>query len=197
MDVHMPGMDGCEATREIRAYELAQGRRRAPIVALTADALPEQRAACLAAGCDAHLGKPFTRDDLFRVVRMYLGTTEEGARRSDDAPPSTEVLATPPAREPFAAPEIPDDLADLAEEYLGNRKKDVEALREAAAGRAFDRARRLGHNMKGSGAGYGFRPVSTLGAEVEQAASGGDAEAIDRLALELDDYVEKALASLG
>jgi CheY-like chemotaxis protein len=67
MDVHMPGVDGLEAARRIRAAE-AEGREsRVPIVALTASALAEDRDACLAAGMDGCLVKPLDRD---RVAMM-------------------------------------------------------------------------------------------------------------------------------
>ena len=197
MDVHMPGVDGCEATRRIRAFEREHGRRRTPIVALTADALPEQRAACLTAGCDTHLGKPFTRDDLFRTFRQYLGTSEEVAGPGAAPEPRDADEPTRAAEPAFEPPEVPADLADLAEEYLANRRTDARALAEAATARAFDRARRLGHNMKGSGTGYGFRRVSELGAGIEQAGARGDAAAIATLARELAEYVEKAAATLS
>ena len=58
MDVQMPGIDGLEATRQIRAAEAALGERRTPIVALTANAYAEDREACLAAGMDGFLVKP-------------------------------------------------------------------------------------------------------------------------------------------
>jgi PAS domain S-box-containing protein len=66
MDVHMPASDGIEATRRIRAAE-AQGPRT-PIVALTADALSEDRDACLAAGMDGFLTKPLDRERLADVL---------------------------------------------------------------------------------------------------------------------------------
>ena len=62
MDVHMPGSDGIEATRRIRAAE--SGGPRTPIVALTANALEEDREACLAAGMDGFLTKPLDRERL-------------------------------------------------------------------------------------------------------------------------------------
>ncbi len=57
-DIHMPGMDGIEATRAIRADELAYGRARTPIIALTADAMETGKRACKDAGMDGFLTKP-------------------------------------------------------------------------------------------------------------------------------------------
>ena len=68
MDVHMPELDGLEATRRIRAAEAAMGLRRTRIVALTANAFGEDREACLAAGMDDFLVKPLDRDRLAEVL---------------------------------------------------------------------------------------------------------------------------------
>jgi PAS domain S-box-containing protein len=64
MDLHMPGMDGLEATRHIRAVEADQHGARTPIVALTANASTEDRDACLSAGMDGFLIKPLDRERL-------------------------------------------------------------------------------------------------------------------------------------
>jgi CheY-like chemotaxis protein len=72
MDVHMPASDGIEATRRIRAAE-ADGPRT-PIIALTADALSEDRDACLEAGMDGFLTKPLDRQRLADVLAA-LGRT--------------------------------------------------------------------------------------------------------------------------
>jgi CheY-like chemotaxis protein len=64
MDVHMPGSDGIEATRHIRAAEALGDARRTPIIALTANAFAEDRNACLAAGMDGLLTKPLERERL-------------------------------------------------------------------------------------------------------------------------------------
>ena len=57
-DIHMPGMDGIEAAKAIRAGEAAEGRPRTPIIALTADALETGKRACKDAGMDGFLTKP-------------------------------------------------------------------------------------------------------------------------------------------
>jgi CheY-like chemotaxis protein len=67
-DIHMPGMDGIEATQAIRALEARYARTRTPIVALTADALETGRRACQDAGMDGFLTKPVDPtelDDMF------------------------------------------------------------------------------------------------------------------------------------
>jgi PAS domain S-box-containing protein len=64
MDVHMPSLDGLEATRRIRALEAEAGTARTPILALTANAFAEDRDACYEAGMDGFLVKPLDRDSL-------------------------------------------------------------------------------------------------------------------------------------
>jgi PAS domain S-box-containing protein len=64
MDVHMPGSDGIEAARRIRAAEAEQGLAHTPIIALTANALEEEREACRLAGMDGFLTKPLDRERL-------------------------------------------------------------------------------------------------------------------------------------
>jgi CheY-like chemotaxis protein len=73
MDVHMPELDGLEATRRIRAAEAAMSMPRMRIVALTANAFGEDREACLAAGMDDFLVKPLDRDRLADVLANGRG----------------------------------------------------------------------------------------------------------------------------
>jgi PAS domain S-box-containing protein len=73
MDVQMPGLDGLEATRQIRAAENDTGGRRTPIVALTANAFAEDRDTCRAAGMDDFLVKPLDRDRLTAMLAEISG----------------------------------------------------------------------------------------------------------------------------
>lgn len=75
MDCQMPRMDGYAATRAWRARELAEGRSRTPIVALTANTLPGDRHRSLDAGMDDHVSKPYHSNDLIEMLRRFLPST--------------------------------------------------------------------------------------------------------------------------
>ncbi|MCO4089373.1 MAG: response regulator [Limnohabitans sp.] len=72
MDVQMPELDGIAATRLIRARELSMGLPRKPILALTANALTDDKANCLAAGMDDYLTKPFMRRQIVALMGKWL-----------------------------------------------------------------------------------------------------------------------------
>jgi signal transduction histidine kinase/CheY-like chemotaxis protein len=79
MDMQMPHVDGLEATRYIRQAERT-GRKRVPIVAVTANARAEDRAACLAAGMDDYLAKPIRSDELVEKVKRAVSGSSPLAR---------------------------------------------------------------------------------------------------------------------
>jgi CheY-like chemotaxis protein len=72
MDCHMPEMDGFEATRKIRALEKQANLQRVPIVALTANAMQQDREECLNAGMDDHLSKPYSRLQMRETLARWL-----------------------------------------------------------------------------------------------------------------------------
>ena len=73
MDVHMPVLDGLEASRAIRRLHVSRTAKCPPIVAVTANAFEEDRRQCLDAGMDDYLAKPFDRDDLDRLLDRWCG----------------------------------------------------------------------------------------------------------------------------
>ncbi len=94
MDMQMPVLDGLSATRALRALEQQRGLAPAPLVMLTANALPEHVAAALAAGATRHLAKPITAEALLAAISLALaagadetadasaaGPADQGARR--------------------------------------------------------------------------------------------------------------------
>ena len=89
MDVQMPHMDGLEATRQLRAAPRSFCQ---PILAMTANAFGDDRAACLAAGMDGHLAKPVDPAALYRTLLRWLPATE--ASEGDKATQAGDAKAS-------------------------------------------------------------------------------------------------------
>jgi HPt (histidine-containing phosphotransfer) domain-containing protein len=85
---------------------------------------------------------------------------------------------------------VDEDLKDFVPEFLARRHQDVAALRDALQRGDYEAVRVLGHNMKGSGGGYGFHGITSIGDALEQAAKRADAAAIEHAARELAAYLE-------
>jgi signal transduction histidine kinase/DNA-binding response OmpR family regulator len=168
MDIDMPEMDGYTATRKIRAYQQSQGPASGvatPIVALSADAMQDAVHASLEAGCVAHVAKPVDRETLLRTIRRFA-----------------LAKAAPEERTPRTTP-VSEQVMALVPHYLASKAQQIEEARTALASRDFGPIRRFGHNLKGTGRGYGFPPIEEMGREIERAAAEADA---DRIASQLD-----------
>ena len=176
MDCQMPLMDGFDATRAIRKHELEE-RRRTPIVALTAHALPEDRKKCLAAGMDDYVSKPIKEGCLLEAIERWLPALAE----------------TAPSREPAARIQVRarPGLEDLIPGYLSNRRQDLMALAEAHGAHNLSAVKVIGHGMKGSGAGYGFPEITELGAALERCATAADVAGIEQKIADLTDYLAR------
>ena len=82
MDIHMPGMDGLEATKAIRARERTGGRARIPIIAVTASVLSHETDAYFAAGMDDFIAKPIELPRLLAILEDCLDRASQGAAQS-------------------------------------------------------------------------------------------------------------------
>jgi two-component system, sensor histidine kinase and response regulator len=87
MDLHMPEMDGIEATIAIRELEKLTGHHQ-PIIAMTAAAMVSDRERCLAAGMDGYLSKPLEFKNLDQVLTFYAG------QRAKKPEPGTVLVNT-------------------------------------------------------------------------------------------------------
>jgi DNA-binding response OmpR family regulator len=179
MDVDMPVMDGYAATQAIRQWERAQGRPPVPIIALTAYARPEDAQRCLDAGCTAHLAKPVRKPHLIHAL------TTLGARRSA----TWGALAAPLAERIVVR--VDRELEGVVPGVLENRRQDVRSLREALERADFATIQRLGHRMKGSGAGYGFEAITQIGERLERAGRDRRPEETRECVTELEAYLER------
>jgi len=84
---------------------------------------------------------------------------------------------------------VSEELRHLIPRFLANRRLDLEQFRAAAASSDFEAARRIGHNLKGAGGGYGFDEITRLGAEIERRARAAD-PSVWALGAELADYLD-------
>lgn len=185
MDIQMPGCDGYAATRAIRAEGITADEL--PIIALTANAFPEDVAAARDAGMQAHLPKPLVFADLARALQRWLPTriveTGMGCDGAGDLPLPPE----PPGEEKPACTHSPA----LLERWRERRKEAVEAVRRAVRDRNLsddeqtsDLARLL-HKLAGSAAMFGEARLGELAGELERALkSGANAETRRALAEE-------------
>ncbi len=85
MDIQMPNLDGIAATRQIRAAEVANGRRRTPIIALSANAMTHQVKSYLEAGMDLHVAKPIQLQKLQEALEWVLSGRAEAQEDPADA----------------------------------------------------------------------------------------------------------------
>lgn len=87
--------------------------------------------------------------------------------------------------------EVEADLEDLVPVFLDNRHKDVVRLGALLEAGDYPAIRKIGHSLKGVGGGYGFDPITDLGAEIETAALAGEAATIRDACARLADYLDR------
>ncbi|MEQ1793084.1 MAG: ATP-binding protein, partial [Nitrospira sp.] len=186
MDCQMPGMDGFEATRLIRIWEGELGsstsRQPLPIVALTAHATTGDRAHCLASGMSDYLSKPFTMEQLQRVVTSWLvrSTTPQippsiESTQTAKAPPEEATHAVPPTVDRQAwhsitalqRPGKPDMLAKVLTLYLTDSQQLVDQVRQGVTGGEARLVNEAAHSLKSRSSVLGAVSLSDLCQQIE------------------------------
>lgn len=200
MDLHMPGVDGIEATRLIRS--LAGDTARTPIVALTADTLLAVRTEATQAGVNAFLVKPVEWDELSSILdRLAIGPCPSAGSHppsgmgspmadADDAGgPDAGSLLDRRQIEQIAARIGRDRLATLNERLMHRLRSDLAGMQAAAAEGASDRVRSLAHRAKGSCGMLGWHRCAALLDRLQSDApgTGRTQDLLGLLAMALDD----------
>ncbi len=194
LDVEMPGMNGLEAARAIRAGELARGRK-APILAVTANDSPDVREQIRRAGMDGHFRKPFERDELYRAVEA---AGESGTAAGGVAAAEAPLDATAPApageltKESMAARFGGDSrlATQLARMFLKDSPRLVGAVRRAANRGDSQQLAQTAHALKGAVAHFGAQEARAAAARLEDLGRRGEKKGVNEGLAELAAEVE-------
>jgi len=220
-DCHMPEMDGFELARRVRAREMGSDVHL-PILALTADTLPETEARCRAAGIDGHLTKPVELERLDAILSHWLpgsGSSAGGGDGEDmnggldgapglgaDPPPAPPAAESPPATGTPAVldPEVLGDVfdgitpeaRDLVRQFLSNLSDQIRQIRALLADGRLERAVDIAHSCKGAAYAIGAQALAQLCAELEGQLRQGRREAAEQLARRLEPEQKRLTATL-
>jgi signal transduction histidine kinase/DNA-binding response OmpR family regulator len=158
MDCRMPGLDGYAATRAIRQAEA--GRSPVPVVALTAHAVDDEAARCIAAGMDDCVTKPIDEATLARVLAEWTtSTTVVSAETLDDLERRSPAV-----------------LRTVIEHYSKGIPTDMAQLTTAVTRGDRERVQAMAHDLAGSALVVGARRLAAL---LREAESAGDTMALD------------------
>jgi two-component system sensor histidine kinase/response regulator len=201
MDMQMPVMDGHEATRAIRSDPRYDSL---PIIAMTAQAMAEERDQCLAEGMNDHITKPIDPDLLYRTVLAFAG--QRVVPRAGAASPAPATEAASSELTAIAGVDIADGLhrvggnlrlyRAMLRQYAEDQADTPSALRAALAAADMKTAERLAHTLKGVSATLGIKRPSEAAAVVEDRIRHDRLEAIEDDLMALEEATEAVIASI-
>jgi signal transduction histidine kinase/DNA-binding response OmpR family regulator/HPt (histidine-containing phosphotransfer) domain-containing protein len=209
MDCQMPVMDGFAATTEIRREERESGRGRTlPVIAITANALQGDREACLAAGMDDYLSKPFTQQQLAAVIGRWVAlplvaTVHHGDQAPRLPPESVEVIH----REVINRTAL-DNIRALSADggdalvqrviaaYVDDTPQHLQTLRRAIAGEDALCVRKVAHSLKSASANVGAQKLAQLCKELEHLGRAETTEGASGLLTDMEQEFQAVRHSL-
>ena len=195
-DLNMPVMDGFELARAIRRREVEVGLAPTPVVALSANVMPEEVERCMAAGMDDFAGKPTSMPVLADKLRRWMphiawsdptGPTPAGTPAAD-----VDVARQDGVVDRAVLDELTGGDAELAgailADYVDSSGADIAGLRAALAAGSEDDVRRHAHRIRGASGTVGAHRVAALAADLEAVASaeGADWHALRSTAQDLE-----------
>ncbi|HJV67490.1 MAG TPA: PAS domain S-box protein [Geomonas sp.] len=173
MDVHMPVMDGLEATRRIR---LDPAFDRLPIIAMTASALKRERELCLDAGMNDQVDKPIDVEELFATLRRWLESEPEPLPEAFEEPLAradrlllNDQLPGIDLQRALKTVESAPLLRKLLVSFARENAAVAETLDQALAAGDLPAARRIVHTVKGVGGNLGATELFRAGLHLEHA----------------------------
>jgi signal transduction histidine kinase/DNA-binding response OmpR family regulator/HPt (histidine-containing phosphotransfer) domain-containing protein len=209
MDCQMPVMDGFAATTAIRREEHEAGHGHTlPIIAITANALQGDREACLAAGMDDYLSKPFTQQQLAAVIGRWIALPLVATVHHDDEPPrlppeSVEVIQREVINRAAldAIRALSKDGGDalvqkVVAAYVDDTPQHLQTLRRAISGDDPTSVRKVAHSLKSASANVGAQKLAQLCKEMEHLGRAETTEGADVILTDMEQEFQAVRESL-
>lgn len=178
-DLHMPRMDGYELSIAIRAAEA--GRRRIPIIALTANALKGEAKHCREAGMDDYLTKPVQLAHLKATLERWLHDSSEPPPAADvgDAPIDIRVLVALVGSDPVI-------IDDILSDFHATAARAAEEIHAAVLSGRHHGTEAAAHKLKSAARAVGALPLGELCARLEERSRVGDDAAVRNLLIDFE-----------
>jgi len=206
-DCHMPHMDGFELTASIRSDEEGTGKR-APIIAVTANALEGEAQRCIAGGMDDYLSKPLKMNDLKAMLRKWMPAytpvqvaAEEETALVSDTPQNVKVSVDEVDRNDAIDPSalkgvFGDDeetFREILKDFVEPATSNVDEIETALNGRSADGVAKAAHKLKSSARSVGANDLADLCQVLETAGKAEDWSEIDEAAPRLSGTIRKVV----
>lgn len=202
MDCQLPRMDGYKTTRRLRAVM----RERIPVIAMTANALPEDKARCAQAGMDDFLAKPFTKATLSLILGQWLGGGEYGlvqspAAESGEGKPVLDGTVFEELRESLHWSLTP--LKQIYDAFMDNARNTIALLSAQRPTPPAPQILRSLHTLRGSASMVGAKRIAHIAGLLEHAAqnqkldpAGTEATALPKALREFERALDERLSDL-
>jgi CheY-like chemotaxis protein len=200
MDVQMPGMDGCETTRRIRAKP---AYAQLPIIAMTAHAMPRYRELCLAAGMNAFITKPIEPDELYSVLAQTIASSDSWSGLKA-APDTSHPVLTLPSHLPgitialglqYTAG-LPDIYLRILRIFLQSRRDTGPQLKAMLACSNWVAAANIVHTMKADAGTIGALKLTASVVALETIITARDSSSVNAQLTVVEQDLSEVLAGL-
>ncbi len=182
MDCQMPVMDGFEATHEILQYQ-AQENLHTPIIALTANAMEEDREHCIQSGMHDFVAKPFTAENLLTTIHRWTDPDNDAATMDEKSEAKFVTIKVLDEQTLDVLKDaMGEDFAELPSAFIDSSQQIISDIATAWQEKDWATLQRNAHSLKSSSASLGALSLSALAKTLEQQSKDGvdiDPQAIE------------------